>query len=195
MTSNKRGCEAQTPSLVPPIEASPLLVYSHFGRRSGKVKRPCHNLVSNVSTWLGPPYMNRKITLFARAGSAGFLGAIGLTNRETPSAADRLDPGFKKSRLRGVEANRVVLGRTRIAVPAQRKRSRRHHHADENAFPPGPRSCHWLAPGVLRWIAQGRTVEILRWILVQQESNQGSSSAKVIDVSTAFTAGARRSRP
>src|SRR5271157_6117491 len=44
MTSNKRGCEAQTPSLVPPIEASPLLVYSHFGRRSGKVRRPCHNL-------------------------------------------------------------------------------------------------------------------------------------------------------
>src|SRR5271157_3853307 len=33
MTSNKRGCEAQTPSLVPPIEASPLLLYSHYGRR------------------------------------------------------------------------------------------------------------------------------------------------------------------
>src|SRR5271157_4497710 len=31
MTSNKCGCEAQTPSLVPPIEASPLLIYSHFG--------------------------------------------------------------------------------------------------------------------------------------------------------------------
>src|SRR5271157_3129079 len=44
MTSNKRGCEAQTPSLVPPIEASPLLIYSHFGRPSGKVRRPCHNL-------------------------------------------------------------------------------------------------------------------------------------------------------
>ena len=29
MTSNKRGCEAHTPSLVPPIEASPLLIYSH----------------------------------------------------------------------------------------------------------------------------------------------------------------------
>src|SRR5271157_4125100 len=35
MTSNKCGCEAQTPSLVPPIEASPLLIYSHFGRPDG----------------------------------------------------------------------------------------------------------------------------------------------------------------
>src|SRR5208282_2448358 len=43
MTSNKRGCEAQTPSLVPPIEASPLLIYSHFGRPNGGVGRPSPN--------------------------------------------------------------------------------------------------------------------------------------------------------
>src|SRR5271157_878179 len=48
MTSNKCGCEAQTPSLVPPIEASPLFIYSHFGRLSGKVRRPCHNLGSGM---------------------------------------------------------------------------------------------------------------------------------------------------
>ena len=42
MTSNKRGCEAHTPSLVPPIEASPLLIlfYSHCGRRYGGDRRP-----------------------------------------------------------------------------------------------------------------------------------------------------------
>src|SRR5208282_158906 len=43
MTSNKRGCEAQTPSLVPPIEASPLLIYSHFGRPNGGVGRASPN--------------------------------------------------------------------------------------------------------------------------------------------------------
>src|SRR5271157_5488383 len=43
MTSNKRGCEAQTPSLVPPIEASPLLIYSHSGRPNGGVWRPSPN--------------------------------------------------------------------------------------------------------------------------------------------------------
>src|SRR5271157_6104498 len=43
MTSNKCGCEAQTPSLVPPIEASPLLIYSHFGRPNGGVGRPSPN--------------------------------------------------------------------------------------------------------------------------------------------------------
>src|SRR5271157_1993299 len=53
MTSNKCGCEAQTPSLVPPIEASPLLINSHFGRPSGKVRRPCHNLVETLPQ-LGP---------------------------------------------------------------------------------------------------------------------------------------------
>ena len=31
MTSSKRGCEVSTPPLVPPIEASPQLIYSHFG--------------------------------------------------------------------------------------------------------------------------------------------------------------------
>src|SRR5271157_2931668 len=40
MTSNKRGCEAHTPSLVPPIEASPLLIYSHCVRRYGGDRRP-----------------------------------------------------------------------------------------------------------------------------------------------------------
>src|SRR5579883_1105730 len=30
--------------------------------------------------WLGPPYMNRKMTLLALAGSIGGLGASGLTN-------------------------------------------------------------------------------------------------------------------
>src|SRR5208337_379176 len=43
MTSNKCGCEAQTPSLVPPIEASPPLIYSHFGRPNGGVGRPSPN--------------------------------------------------------------------------------------------------------------------------------------------------------
>src|SRR5271157_2186791 len=43
MTSNKRGCEAQTPSLVPPIEASPLLLYSHCGQPNGGVRRPSPN--------------------------------------------------------------------------------------------------------------------------------------------------------
>src|SRR5271157_1447267 len=49
MTSNKRGCEAQTPSLVPPIEASPLLIYSHFGRPNGGVRRPSPNEVSRMA--------------------------------------------------------------------------------------------------------------------------------------------------
>jgi len=43
MTSNKCGCEAQTPSLVPPIEASPPLIYSHFRRPNGGVGRPSPN--------------------------------------------------------------------------------------------------------------------------------------------------------
>src|SRR5271166_6332956 len=33
---------------------------------------------SNVSTWEGPPFMNRKMTRLAFAGKGGFLGAIGL---------------------------------------------------------------------------------------------------------------------
>src|SRR5271157_805889 len=43
MTSNKRGCEAHTPSLAPPIEASPQLIDSHFGRPYGGVGRPSPN--------------------------------------------------------------------------------------------------------------------------------------------------------
>src|SRR5208282_240050 len=43
MTSNKCGCEAHTPSLVPPIEASPLLIYSHCGQPNGGVWRPPPN--------------------------------------------------------------------------------------------------------------------------------------------------------
>src|SRR5437588_4922026 len=35
-------------------------------------------LYSNVSTWLGPPYMKRKMTLLAFAGNGGALGASGL---------------------------------------------------------------------------------------------------------------------
>src|SRR5947209_12386176 len=37
--------------------------------------------------WLGPPYMYRKMTDFAFAAWCGFFGASGLTNLETPSAA------------------------------------------------------------------------------------------------------------
>jgi len=37
--------------------------------------------------WLGPPYMNRKITLLALPGSGGFLGANGLSHGVLPSAA------------------------------------------------------------------------------------------------------------
>src|SRR5438105_11019608 len=43
-------------------------------------------LGSNVSTWLGPPCMNREITLFAVAGSGGVLAASGPA---VPAAAVR----------------------------------------------------------------------------------------------------------
>src|SRR5260370_210066 len=42
---------------------------------------------SNVSIWLGPPCMNRKITCFARPGKCGFLGANGFS-RVPAGAAD-----------------------------------------------------------------------------------------------------------
>src|SRR5208337_1855748 len=48
MTSNKCGCEAQTPSLVPPIEASPPLIYSHFGDFLGHHRRA---VVGQQRTW------------------------------------------------------------------------------------------------------------------------------------------------
>src|SRR6516162_3807404 len=44
-------------------------------------------LYSNVSTWLGPPYMNRKMTLLAFGAKCGFFGASGLTGLGFPSPA------------------------------------------------------------------------------------------------------------
>src|SRR5271157_5905300 len=74
MTSNKCGCEAQTPSLVPPIEASPPLIYSHFGRRSGKVRRPCHNWAAK---WQGQE------TLPQLGGEVARSGDLATTGRHT----------------------------------------------------------------------------------------------------------------
>ena len=37
--------------------------------------------------WLGPPYMNRKITLLALGAKCGGLGDSGFLNAVTPSAA------------------------------------------------------------------------------------------------------------
>src|SRR5215467_10258303 len=50
----------------------------------------CSGFGSNVSLWLGPPCMNREITLFAVAGHGGVLGASGLAVAATAAApADR----------------------------------------------------------------------------------------------------------
>ena len=43
-----------------------------------------------MSTWLGPPYMNRKMTLLALAGSGGALGASGFTNGVAPVSGNGL---------------------------------------------------------------------------------------------------------
>src|SRR5271157_835562 len=83
MTSNKCGCEAQTPSLVPPIEASPLLIYSHFGQPNGGVRRPSPNeawtwwvvgqaFQPDLREWSGAPH---DVAGEDEAGTAPFSGS------------------------------------------------------------------------------------------------------------------------
>src|SRR6516225_6946970 len=65
-------------------------------------------LYSNVSTWLGPPYMKRKMTLLALAGRGGAFGARGLANLLTPSAATASvakNPSRDKSPVKATPVN------------------------------------------------------------------------------------------
>ena len=62
-------------------------------------------LWSNVSMWLGPPYMNRKITLFAFGVKCGSLGASGSV-RAAVSCADAdgsKNPSAESSEVRATE--------------------------------------------------------------------------------------------
>src|SRR3954470_19790800 len=47
--------------------------------------------------WLGPPYMNKKMTLFAVPGSDGALGASGLANCGAASARCEKKPSTDSS--------------------------------------------------------------------------------------------------
>src|SRR5205807_5474125 len=49
-----------------------------LGGRGWPLSLVSAGLGSKVSRWLGPPVMNRKITLLALAGKCGFRGASGL---------------------------------------------------------------------------------------------------------------------
>src|SRR5947209_4190350 len=69
--------------------------------------------------WLGPPYMNRKMTLFALGWNMGRFGASGLTNLLTPSAATASRAKKPSADSRPVRATEVK------PPPASHKNSRR----------------------------------------------------------------------
>ena len=59
----------------------PVAVRSSFGFANGSglpFSARRRGFGSNVSTWLGPPLINKKMTRFARAGKWGAFGASGL---------------------------------------------------------------------------------------------------------------------
>src|SRR5271157_1143340 len=89
MTSNKRGCEAQTPSLVPPIEASPLLLYSHCGQPNGGVRRPSPNQGSNGG--VGRPSPNE-----CRTAGSGDPRRTSAERRGRETLAERMPNGGVK---------------------------------------------------------------------------------------------------
>src|SRR5208282_2953951 len=105
MTSNKRGCEAQTPSLVPPIEASPLLIYSHSGRPNGGVWRRSPN--EGPNGWVGRRSPNQTNSQRKQPGSEG--------GQDQPcSMSDRAWPGGLK--------DRPTAGQTAAAIGMVQKR-------------------------------------------------------------------------
>ena len=56
-----------------------------LGPRSGRSSLLSSGLGSNVSRWLGPPAMNRKMTDLALAGMMGRLAASGLAAVDEPA--------------------------------------------------------------------------------------------------------------
>jgi hypothetical protein len=56
---------------------------------------------SNVSTWLGPPFMNRKMTRFAFAGKCAPAAARGASNPARPSAPNPMPAVCRRSRREG----------------------------------------------------------------------------------------------
>ena len=81
-------------------------------------------LYSKVSMWLGPPYMNRKITLLALAGNGGSLGASGLAHGVFPSAATAwllMKPSLPSSPVnaRDVKPPPIWCKNSRLAVRPQ----------------------------------------------------------------------------
>src|SRR5262245_7052523 len=80
-------------------------------------------LYCQVSTWLGPPFMNSQITFLALAGKWLFLGARGLSRESaddpvtfSAAAADANSPS---------SANSAARARKPAPPPARRRKSRR----------------------------------------------------------------------
>src|SRR5438093_918068 len=64
-------------------------------------------LGSNVSTWEGPPFMNRWITRLAFAGKCGDFGASGLINRSAVAAGAPSAPSVPSSPVSPSIANPI----------------------------------------------------------------------------------------
>src|SRR5262245_48782546 len=70
-------------------------------------------LGSNVSRWLGPPSMNRKMHAFALAGKCGFFGASGLSARAAGTDASAANSGLSRSRYARASAPKPPPPRSR----------------------------------------------------------------------------------
>src|SRR5829696_6760590 len=64
-------------------------------------------LGSNVSTWDGPPFMNRWTTCFAQAGKCGFFGASGFGASPWSRSARARDPNPRPERTS--RSRRVIM--------------------------------------------------------------------------------------
>src|SRR5262245_43458115 len=103
--------------------------------------------------WLGPPYMNRKMTLFAFGAKCGFFGASGLTNFVRPSAA--ADCAAKKS-----SPSRPARATEAKPPPACQRNSRRVRPQKLACFMRYPLQAHGSQPaGFLRSIQVDKLVQ------------------------------------